>query len=228
MGEKVILITGGADGLGKAIAKELTEENKVVILAHNLDKIRKVACELSCDYELCDVSNYNDVQNAIDNIAKRYLRIDCLINNAGLLINGKIEDNEYEDIKKVVEVNTLGVMYMTKAVIPYMKKERDGIIININSQSGLIYKEERSIYYASKWAITGFTKCIQVEEAKHGIRVTGLYPGKMNTDLFKKIGIDKNMDDALNIEEVAKTVKFIISTDKSTLIPEIGMKNINE
>lgn len=223
---KVIVISGGSDGLGKTLAERLSENNKVIILSPSKEKLEQVANEIKCDYEVCDVSDYISVESAIKEVVKNYGRIDCLINNAGLWIQEKLVDNDYNKIKKVIDVNTTGVIYLTKAVIPYMTEQKDGLIINIISQAGIYAKAERSVYHASKWAITGFTKSIQSEVSKDGIRVTGLYPGMLKTNMFEKEGIKKDMSKGLDTKEVATTVEFLINLDKNTVIPEIGIKHI--
>lgn len=220
---KTVLITGGSDGLGKAIAARLASKYKVVIVSTNEDKLKAVAEELGCAYKICDVRDYSQAARTIAEIGA----IDCLINNAGLWTQGPLDENDPERIHEVLEVNTLGVINMTKAVIPIMKQQQAGLIININSQAGLYAKAERGVYTASKWAITGFTKAIQPELAPHGIAVTGIYPGMMKTDMFNKMGIEKDMSKGLDTEEVAKTIEFLLSFDKPTMFPEIGIKHID-
>jgi NADP-dependent 3-hydroxy acid dehydrogenase YdfG len=131
---KIIVITGGSEGAGKAMAERLSKENTVIIISRTKEKLEEVAKEIKCEYETCDVSDYSQAQVAINNIIEKYSKIDCLINNAGLWIEGKLEENDFERIKQVIDVNTLGLMYMTKAVIPHMKQNKDGLIINVNMQ----------------------------------------------------------------------------------------------
>jgi short-subunit dehydrogenase len=219
---KTILITGGSDGLGKAIASRLTVNNKVIILSPHEDKLRQAAEELGCEYKVCDVRDYAQIEKTVQEIGT----IDCLVNNAGLWIEGPLDENNPQQIHEILEVNTLGTINMTKAVTPTMKQQKSGRIINVISQAGLHAKPERSIYTASKWAITGFTKSIQAELAPFGVGVTGLYPGKLRTDLFSKAGVEKNMDDALDTDEVAKAVEFILGLESTTLLPEVGIKNL--
>ena len=225
--KKVVLISGGSDGLGKAIAQNLTHEYRVVILSPTEEKLKKVAGEIGVDYIVADVTDYESLEKAVKRVVDKFKRIDCLVNNAGLWIQGELVDNNSEDIRKVINVNTLGAVYFSKAVIPQMKKQRSGLIINIISQAGIYHKAERTVYNASKWAITGFTKSLQPEVAKYGISVSGIYPGKMKTEMFKKMGIEKDMNDALDPIEVARTVKFLLETDTNVNFPEIGIKNIN-
>lgn len=108
-----------------------------------------------------------------------------------------------------------------------MKNNKEGLIININSQAGINHKAERVVYNATKWGVTGFSKSLQDEVAKYGIRVTNVMPGMMKTNMFKKMNIQKNMDNGLDTKEVARLIKFIIDTPSDVMIPEVGIKNIN-
>lgn len=108
-----------------------------------------------------------------------------------------------------------------------MKENRDGLIININSQAGINHKAERVVYNASKWGVTGFSKSLQDEVAKYGIRVTDVMPGMMKTEMFSKINIKKNMVNGLDTKAVARLIQFIIDTPSDVMIPEVGIKNIN-
>ena len=172
------------------------------------------------------MSDYHQVEKCTNEIIEEFGKIDILINNAGLWIQEELEENDEKRIHDVIDVNLLGVIYMTKAVIPIMKKNQDGIIININSQAGINHKAERVVYNASKWGV-GFSKSLQDEVAKYGIRVTDILPGMLKTDMFNKMNIKKNMENGLDTKEVARLVKFIIDTPKDVMIPEVGIKNIN-
>ena len=224
---KTIVITGGSDGLGKALTETLSKENNVIILATNEEKLKEVARNNSCSYKVCDISDYGVVEKAISEIIEQYHRIDVLINNAGLWIQEELDTNDSNRIKSVIEVNLLGTINVSKAVIPCMKENKDGLIININSQAGINHKAERVVYNASKWGVTGFSKSLQDEVAKYGIRVTDVLPGMMKTDMFNKMNITKNMDNGLDTKEVARLIEFIIDTPSDVMIPEVGIKNIN-
>ena len=224
---KVIVITGGSDGLGRTLTESLSQENDVIILATNEQKLIEVANSNNCNYEVCDVSNYKLVEKSIKKIIDNFGRIDVLINNAGLWIQEELELNDSDRINSVVDVNLLGVINCSKAVIPIMKNNKEGLIININSQAGINHKAERVVYNATKWGVTGFSKSLQDEVAKYGIRVTNVMPGMMKTNMFKKMNIQKNMDNGLDTKEVARLIKFIIDTPSDVMITEVGIKNIN-
>ena len=220
---RVIVITGGSDGLGKTLANDLSKDNKVIILATNEERLKQVATDNNCIYKVCDVRDYKKVSECIKEIGK----IDVLINNAGLWIQEELDYNDSDRIESVVDVNLLGVINCSKAVIPVMKENKDGLIININSQAGINHKAERVVYNATKWGVTGFTKSLQDEVAKYGIRVTNVMPGMMKTDMFKKLNIEKNMANGVDTKEVARLIRFIIETPNDVMIPEVGIKNIN-
>lgn len=224
---KTILITGGSDGLGKALAQELAKDNKVVIIATNEERLKEAAKELNCEHFVCDISDHKQVEETINKIIAKFGTIDILINNAGILVQGELEFNSCEEIQRLVEVNLLGTMFITKACVPIMKKNKGGLIININSRAGLGYKAESTVYNASKWGMTGFSGSLQEELNKYGIRITDIFSGRMKTNMFKKINIEKDMLKAIDTKEVVRLIKFIIETPNDVVIPQVGIKNIN-
>lgn len=142
-------------------------------------------------------------------------------------MQGELETNTPEEIKKLIEVNTVGTILFSRSVIPIMKAQKSGWIINVISQAGLYGKAERSVYNASKWAVTGFTKSLELELSKYNIKVVGVYPGMMKTHIFENAGIKKDTTNGLETSEVAKIIEFMLSFDSSLTFPEIGFKNIN-
>lgn len=223
---KVIVITGGSDGLGKAIAKKLVGENRVFILSNNKEELKKVSEQLSCEYYVCDVTKYRDVQDTIDCILEKVDYIDVLINNAGVWLAGDLTETEYERISNCIDINTKGPIYMTKAILPSMYKKREGLIINVCSQASFDSDDFSPVYNASKWAMRGFNRSIQKDISKKGIKVTGFYPGFMQTDIFKKAGDDYDTSTGLEVEKVAKAIEFIINCEDDVIIPEFGIKDI--
>ncbi|MFH1855253.1 MAG: SDR family oxidoreductase [bacterium] len=236
--DKIIVITGGGEGLGKTIAKRLVNperkefsdgarENKVIIVGIKPEIMEPAAKELNCECKICDITKVDEVKKTVSEIEKEFGQIDVLINNAGIWIQGLLEDSDDKRAKEVFEVNCLGTIYMTKYALPGMKKRNAGTIINIISQAGISAKPERSVYNASKWAMTGFTKCLQEELDGTNLRIMGMYPSFMNTTLFKNADISRDdFDKALDPDELAKTIEFILTLDPTTSITELGIRNI--
>lgn len=222
--KKVILISGGNDGLGKATAQKLNTANTIIILGKDIKKTEVTAKEIGCDFVVADISNSSDVERVVKEVVEKYKTIDCLINNAGVWIEGFVENNSYEDISHVIDINTKGTIFLTKAVIPVMKNQKSGRIINVISQAGLHVKGERAVYHASKWALTGFTNSLRMELASFNVSVCGYYPGAMKTNFFEKAGITKDMNKHMELSEAVRALQFIIETSDSMTIPELGIK----
>jgi NADP-dependent 3-hydroxy acid dehydrogenase YdfG len=222
---KHILITGGSDGLGKVMAQKLKDIGyKITILSKDETKTAKVAKEIGCDYVVADVSDYEAVKEAFEKTGQ----VDILINNAGVWIQGVFDENDPELIKRTLEVNTLGTMYVSHVVIPSMKKRKQGRIINVISQAGFNTKEERVPYNASKWAITGFTKSLQNELKPFGISVVGFYPGALNNEaLFVKSGNPRPMDKAMDLGMTAEAIAYICGLPDDVNVPELGILSMN-
>ena len=218
---KNIIITGASDGLGASIARELKDEN-LILISRNEEKLKALAAELNCKCYVCDLKDYN----SIENIIKKIDDVDILINNAGIWLAGDLEENTFEQISDCIDVNTKAPIYMTKAVLPIMRNKKSGLIINVCSQSSFDNDDFSTVYNASKWAMRGFNRSIQRVLSKENIKVTGFYPGFMQTDLFKKAGNDYDTSTGLETEKVAKAVKFITECDDDVIIPEFGIKDV--
>lgn len=220
---KNMVITGGSDGIGKALVEDLSRDFRIIALARNADKLNELATKTGCDVIVCDVRKANDVEAAFNHIASTYGKVDILINNAGVIVNGDLTETSYETIENVLSTNATGAIFVTKACLQIMKQQKDGLIVHVISQAGITAKPYRSIYNASKWAMTGFTKAIQQEAAEYGVRVTGFYPGTVETDLFKKAGLDIH-GPSLDTSQITKILRFVINSDQNMLFPELGVK----
>lgn len=218
---KTILITGGSEGLGLSLARALvTNETTVHIIGRSEDKLSKAKEETSHENLVThsvDVSDYKKLKEVIDAIGN----IDVLINNAGVWIEGELTELDEEAISSAIDINTKGVIYTTKYVLPNMLKADDGFILNVSSTSGLKGRENQSVYVASKFAVQGFTESLKLELKKTNVKVVGFYPGGMNTKLFDKAGSPKQNDDWMDTDKVAKVIKFILELDDSMILDHV-------
>lgn len=234
---KNVIITGAANGVGKAVAEELKNE-KLILLDVDEINLKKLATNINCEYFVCDVSDDKQILNIIDKINSKYEKIDCLINCAGMWISGDMskteepmykEMNELNRIKKVIDTNVFGVIAMIKSVFPIMKKQGYGQIININSQSGVMCEPPFPIYNASKTGSNAFRKAIQNDLAQNNIKITDVCPGLIQTDFYKRANNELSssiMDTGLTPKDVANTVKFVFDLPHEITIPSIEVKNI--
>ena len=234
---KNVIITGSANGVGKAIANVLKEE-KLILIDVDENNLKQVAEETKSKYYICDISDYKQVANVINDINMDYEKIDCLINCAGMWISGDIskldqpiynEMNELGRIKKVIDTNVFGTVAMIKSIFPIMKKQGYGQIININSQSGVMCEPPFPIYNASKTGANAFRKAIQNDLAHNNIKITDVCPGLIQTDFYKraKNELPENvMNTGLTPKDVANTVKFVFDLPHEITIPSIEVRNI--
>ncbi|HLD50968.1 hypothetical protein A3K34_02470 [candidate division WWE3 bacterium RIFOXYC1_FULL_40_10] len=224
--KKVVLITGGSDGLGLEIAEFLNQKHTVVITSNDKTKLCEIGDSLCCDNFYCDVSDPGQIEDVVSQIVARHKKIDVLINNAGIWLGGDLVENTYQDVARVIMVNTVGTIYMTKAVLPIMKRNKRGKIVNIVSVNGIEAKEERCVYISSKWAITGFTKALRKDLQKDNISVVGLYPGLMKTSLHETAGAKRDFKYSMDPKEVAKLVDYVIDQD-DFVIEQLVFRDMN-
>ena len=205
--QKVVVVTGGSKGFGKALAKYFVAGGySVVISGNNRKELKDTAKELVVDYCFADVTFVKDVKKLGEYVFKKYGTIDVWVNNAGIQIAPILVENI--DIKKLhylFDVNFFGYFYGCQVALIYMKKKGEGIIVNINSTAGLEGKPNISAYASSKFAIKGLTESIRKEVAGSNIKVCEVFPGGMQTEIYKdKSPID--IKDYMDVDFVAKKV----------------------
>lgn len=234
---KNVIITGAANGVGKAVAQILKNENLILIDIDDKE-LEKTAKELNKDYYVCDLSDANQISEIISKVNKQYIKIDCLINCAGMWISGDMsklqqpvfdEMNTLDRIKSVIDTNVFGTIAMIKSIFPIMKNQGYGQIININSQSGVMCEPSFPIYNATKHSTNAFRKAIQDDLARNNIKITDVCPGLICTDFYKraKNPLPKEiMETGLTSEDVAKTVKYVFDLPREITIPSIEVRHI--
>ena len=181
---KVALISGAARGQGEAEAVRFVGEGAKVVCGDVLDDLgAKVVADLGADAAYChlDVTQQAEWDQAVRTTLDRFGRLDVLVNNAGILRLGSLEDMSLDEYMQIVNVNQVGCFLGMKAVIPTMKAARSGSIINTSSTSGFAGMPLLGAYTATKFAIRGMTKVAAMELGHYGIRVNSVHPGGMDT-----------------------------------------------
>jgi uncharacterized protein len=188
---KCVVITGASGGIGKEIAERCAQQGaRVVLLARSLGKLEELSSELKRKYgtevyvyEL-DVSDIGKVKKVFTTIIEQVGRIDVLVNNAGYGTFKKVDETSPEDISAMFQVNVMGLMACTKMVIPSMKAQGSGHIINVASMAGKIATPKSTLYSATKFAVIGYSNALRLELLQDGIYVTTVNPGPVQTDFF--------------------------------------------
>ena len=234
--KKVALITGATRGIGKEIAYTLAKEGYTIALNYrsyneSLEMIKKEIEEngVECFLVQGDVSDFEQCENMVQETIKKLGRIDVLVNNAGITKDGLLMRMKKEDFESVLDINLVGTFNVTRQVIPYMMKQKEGRIINVSSVVGVSGNAGQTNYSASKAGIIGFTKSLAKEVASRNILVNSIAPGFIATDMTECLS-DKVKENIYNqiplkrmgtANEVAKVVKFLASDDSSYITGQV-------
>jgi len=205
---EVALITGGSRGIGASVARMFAAAGGTVAITYvgREDAAKEVLKEVQKLGQKGiavrgDVSVWTDVQRIVDEVLRSFGRVDVLVNNAGIWTYGEVDGMSDEVWERTIDVNLKGTFYMCRAVIPHMKQQGGGRIINISSTAGQRGEAFHSHYAASKGGIISFTKSLAVELAPFNILVNSVAPGWVDTDMCEEVFGDPNYK-----EEVRKTI----------------------
>lgn len=225
--DKVIVVTGGGQGLGAAICKTLAEDGAIVIPVDvKAEKLQKVIEEIKTSGGIAEgfsmnVADEQNVQQVIQQIIDRHGKIDVVINNAGIDYTLSIEEISYEQFHQVIDVNLCGPFNVSKAVYTHMKQNGSGHIVNIASTASKRTWPNASAYHASKWGLLGFSHALHTEARKDNIKVTALVSGGMQTPFILERFPDVDPNVLQDPKNVAETIKYILCQPKETVIPEV-------
>lgn len=179
---KLALVTGASSGIGKETAKKLLKDGLTVyVAARRIEKMKDLE-ELGATAIKMDITIEEDIQNVVSTIKENHSGVDILVNNAGYAIYGAVEDTSIEDARHQFDVNLFGLARLTQLVLPYMRKQKSGKIINISSMGGKIYTPLGAWYHASKHALEGWSDCLRLELAPFGVDVVIVEPGIIETE----------------------------------------------
>lgn len=234
---KIIIVTGAAGGIGKEVVRKLVNEKaKVVLVDLNEDAIKAVQTELSLTDEnslivKADVSKEDNVKNYVDQTISKFGRIDGFVNNGVEGPAKPLEEITEKEFDFVYGINVKGVLFGLKYVLPVMKEQKSGSIVNTSSVAGLIGSPSMALYNSSKHAVMGLNKVAALEAAAYNVRVNTVNPGVINTQMMRKIeanvapgaaeAAQAAYNDAVPMkrygepEEVANVIAFLLSDEAS-------------
>lgn len=182
METRTILITGASSGIGKDAAIRLAElGHTVYTAARRIEKMKDLR-EIGCHPLKVDITNEDEVDSAFQTIQENHGGIDILVNNAGYGLYGAMEDIPIEDARYQFDVNLFGLAHLTQLVLPHMREQGFGRIINMSSMGGKVYTPLGSWYHATKHALEGWTDCLRLEVEPFGIHVSLIEPGAIDTE----------------------------------------------
>jgi len=248
--DRVVLITGAAQGIGAAISSRLSDEGATIIgLDIKESGLASLSERLSCfEYEAVDLSSSSDILRVVEKIKSRHQKLDVLINNAGIMDFGRLDSADLEHWRRVMAVNLESQFYLCRLISPMMIEWGYGRIVNIASTEAIQPEANVSIYSASKGAIISFTRAIAVDLAPYGILANAIAPGCIQTAMSIVNGVDETTTDVFQEwyvrrrkiplarpgkpEEIAAVAAFLASNDCSyvtgqTIIVDGGLTITN-
>ena len=228
--DKVVLITGGTDGIGKALVNALMHQGaKVVTCGRNYDKLYQLQTAYAGNTLLAlsaDVSNENDCKNLVEQTIQTYGRLDVLINNAGISMRALFSETSLETLRKVMDTNFWGAVYCTKYALPYLMQQK-GTVTGISSIAGYRGLPGRSGYSASKFALHGWMEALRTELLDTGVNVMWVCPGFTRSNI-RNVALNKetqpqgetplNENSLMSPEECAALILNAIEKHKRTLV----------
>jgi len=230
--DKVAIVTGAGQGIGRAIALSLAKNGAKVVVTDITDKRFEVVKQIKAMGSQglavkCDVSKKEEVERMVKEVLEKFGRIDILVNNAGIYYPKPFTEMTEQDLDRVLNVNLKGVFFCTKATLPKMIEQRYGKIINISSVAGPVAGFALHVHYsASKAAIVGFTRSLALEVAQYGINVNAVAPGAVETPTALSLNTPESYELIKRLtplgrwglpEDIANLVVFLAS-DKSNYI----------
>jgi NADP-dependent 3-hydroxy acid dehydrogenase YdfG len=234
--DQVVIITGASSGIGEATAKELASKGaKLVLAARREDRLKKLQDETQTSggqaiYKVTDVTSHEQMEELAAYALKEFGKIDVLVNNAGLMPQAFLFKKKIEEWDQMIDVNIKGVLYAIAAVLPSMREQKSGHIINLSSVAGHNIYPGGTVYCGTKHAVRAISEGLRQEEAMSGtnIRVTNVSPGAVNSELLEtvtdpesKAGLDEFYKIAIDADSIARAISFAIEQPSDVAINEM-------
>ncbi|MEJ6505847.1 MAG: SDR family oxidoreductase [Crocinitomicaceae bacterium] len=223
---KHIIVTGGSLGIGRETAKNLIEKGaKVLVTGRSQERLDKAFIDIECQTIAFDIGDTSNIENN----AKKCMdlldgKVDVLVNNAGIGVRKSIEELSIESFMTVFNVNVFGLALFTKEIVPAMKNNNGGTIINIGSTASLKGYQTGSVYASSKFAVRCLTQCWQAELRPHNIRVCQINPSEVTTAFGNEDRIERDeAHNKLTSKEIAHAITSAIEMDDRGFINELNV-----
>ena len=228
---KTAIVTGASSGIGAGIAKELANAGvDIAIAGRNTSRLQNIAHDIK---EMdrgkvlvvpTDVKNQTDVDALAIHAADHFGKVDILINNAGQMLSGSVQDGQVREWEDMIDVNIKGTLYGINAVLPSMLEAKSGHIINIGSVSGLEVTKNSTVYSATKHAIRTISMGLEKELARTGVRVTNISPGMVDTPLSGET--DWGERKKLEPKDIAEAVVYALQQPSHVNVNEITVRPV--
>ena len=222
MSSRRFLVTGGSQGIGAAVVSLARRAgHTVVFTGRDVARIAGLAQETGALGLEADITVAADNARTVDACKERMGGIDVLVNNAGYAYRAEIGSIDVDAMRRLFDTNVFGLVDLTNRVVPFMKRQGEGDIINIASTSGMKGAAASTPYAASKWAVRGISQCWQAELRPHGIRVVSLCPSEVQTSFGGRTG--RNNPNKLYAQDIGETIMAAIGMPRRAFWPELAV-----
>jgi NAD(P)-dependent dehydrogenase (short-subunit alcohol dehydrogenase family) len=225
--DRAILVTGGGRGLGAAICEVLAGEGAFVFVGERDADLAEASARrlrdhgMNADAIVMDVGCEEDVDLAMKRVHVRHGRIDAVINNAAIDVTAPVDEIGVDDFDRVVRTNLRGPFLVTRAAVPYMRRQGHGHVVNVVSTASKRAWPNASAYHTTKWGLLGFSHAMHAELRPYGIKVSAVLPGGMKTPFLLARFPDIDPDTLQDPKNVAQAVRFVLTMPDETVIPEV-------
>jgi clavulanate-9-aldehyde reducatase len=240
----VALVTGASSGIGQATATALAARGaSVALVARRTERLDELAAQIregggQTVTITADVTDEAQARQAVEKTVQELGRIDTVVNNAGVMLLGPVEDASLDDWRRMVDVNVLGLLYCTHAALPLMRAAGEGDVVNISSVAGRRAGAGAAVYNLTKFGVTAFSEALRQEALHHGIRVTCVEPGMVDTELQghnKHPAVRQSMARSaerigtpLSAEDIARTIVWALQQPQHVGLNEVLIRPLGE
>lgn len=230
---RVAIVTGAGDGLGKQVSLKLAKEGvSLALVARNEEKLNGVKNEAEklgspkvvC-YS-CDIQDKEQIKKTVQQIEVDFNNVQILLNIAGIWQKLNLLENiPEEEVDAVIDTDLVGMIHMTRLVLPILKRQKEAIILNDSSRSGVTAQPGQSVYTAAKWGVRGFTDVLKEDLKETSVKVAGIYQGGTDTELFNKAGEHFNQEKFIKPEDLADVIVYMLSRPSGIWLHDVRVEH---
>lgn len=226
------IVTGASRGLGLSISRMLASRGyNLFLIANNQDRLNLVKSQIEKDFDSkimvysCDLSNGSETNKLIDDLKERTNSVDIIVNNVGAFEIGNLSDTPFDQVERLIKINFEAAFKITQAYLADFKRRGTGNIFNIGSIVTEFPRRDIAAYTISKFALQGYTKMLCDDLKDHGVKVTEIVPGSINTSSWD--GIDAPKEEFIQTKDIVDTIEMVINSSKGVNFEQVIIRPIN-
>lgn len=231
--DKIAIVAGASDGLGRQVSFKLAKEGvSLALIARSEEKLNEVKREAEklgspkvvCYH--CDIQVKEQIKKTVQQIEVDFNEVQILLNIAGIWQKLNLLENiSEEEVDSVIGIDLTGMIHMTRLVLPILKRQKEAIVLNDSSRSGVTAQPGQSVYTAAKWGVRGFTEVLKEDLKETNVKVAAIYQGGTNTEMFNKTGEHFNQEKFIKPEDLADVIIFMLSRPSGVWLHDVRIEH---